>query len=322
VRFNLSRAEEMGETTISWDLNVDRPRITDSDPNQLKVLHSNAAHLAHLVEKSCVEIDLPPKHWHPTFAQYAEVLHDADWLRGVAIAKDRDIAFVSDDLVLRTIARFHGVQTFGTYALVEAQRQINDVSDLQHLSRLDSLVRVGLLDLPDSLDRAARLAFHEHLRPGTSTRLLARPATWSDPLAAYRLFAAVRDPLIDERRFTDLAAWTAAAALGSTLRMNVVERGSLIATLFLATMMHADLDGVPVREFVASARSIVRATGLNPETYDPLREMVLHMRRDLFDDESLKQVPGELRTAMILRTFGELPEEDQAIVLSTLVSSS
>jgi hypothetical protein len=42
------------------------------------------------------------------------------WLSSIALAADREIAFYSDDVSLRALARGRGVRTFGTLALLEA----------------------------------------------------------------------------------------------------------------------------------------------------------------------------------------------------------
>jgi tetratricopeptide (TPR) repeat protein len=158
-------------------------------------------------------------------------IDDADsWLAPIALAKQRKIPLWSDDVAHRNLARFFGVDAFGTTMLQQVRAdlklEIGELDD-QSLERVMADRRAEILraleqrvvDVPASVDTVIEQARRERWTPTLAASTVGRPAWWHHAATPWQ---DLRDILVsaeDDGESTD--AWQVAAMWGvSALTMD------------------------------------------------------------------------------------------------------
>jgi tetratricopeptide (TPR) repeat protein len=111
----------------------------------------------------------------------------AAWTSALDLAVDRRTILWSDDPVQRSLARSHGLAATSTTAILDVLMQRGMVSMGDHEAAIRTLIRKSVGDMPFDEMRLLDLAEDECWRPTFVAQVLARPASWRNPIRAATL---------------------------------------------------------------------------------------------------------------------------------------
>jgi len=192
--------------TLGWDAKQDRPRITETEPEEAEAFARRSDRVVELLARS------ERRGW-PGLKRFAEFSGDGTWLSALDLAMSEQRAFWCDDRALRQLAASEGAQTFGTVDLLAALEAASTLEPALGTAIRASLVAAYHVDLDFDLDVMTLAAELDGWMPKGSAAALARVHSWPDPAACVR-FASTAMARIAATSPTAIANWTAAVALG------------------------------------------------------------------------------------------------------------
>jgi hypothetical protein len=163
-------------------------------------------------------------------------------LSPLALAAETGTTLWCDDIVLRGIAREHGIPAFGTLALLHALIDADRTPDTLREDVI-RLARGYVTDIMLAPDELLSLAAENQYKPGPATAALSRPVFWAAPETATDIFLELVDAVNTHAPDT-LSAWLHAASAGLAARRPegaLAEHAESLAEA-TAARIHADSD--------------------------------------------------------------------------------
>lgn len=136
-----------------------------------------------------------------------------DWITGLDYAIEHQLAYWSDDRILRTLARSRGVPTFGTMSLIRRSAENGSISEDEFRLLESELLRNYYVDIPYSREVYSAGAAGDGWRPLGVAASLTRKHVWSRPeeVAEFAMHAASQ---VAGRSPDEITGWVGSAAVG------------------------------------------------------------------------------------------------------------
>lgn len=275
--------------TMGWDPPADRPVIIEIDEVEADRWARRAEQLVARA-RDCVIKDVSESRDEPP-SPGTERLLSSLWL-----ARKEGVPLWSDDPAIRSVARNEGVPTFGTVSLVRALAERGALTGEQHDQALQSMMRARLVDLPTNPEHILGVAEEENWRGEAAALPLSRPFTWTDPLAAFRIYRECVVHAVEEAPEA-VETWTGSAALGLGRAVAPPIRGRAIATVLVSGFLGSGGDPNLLPQFLAGIRAAAEVVGAD----DPLRkvaQMLLKALREEFGEDRLAQLFAHIVSAL------------------------
>ncbi len=226
------------------------------------------------------------------------------WASAVELASERALPLLSDDLVLRQLARAKGVAAFGTYALARVLREAGRIDDATAKAFDGLFFERAVVDLPTAREWIETSAATNNWRSSPSLLAAARPAMWTDASAAIGFFASIFQRVHREAP-EQLSSWAFAAMLGGSFLPGVAAR-SFIADLLLAAILAAGSASSQVGSLVVAAREAARRLGAG-DPLEPTAAKLLNLAAAELTPASAAQ--------FTISVFAALDEADRIAVM-------
>ena len=305
---DLLRSREMfsieSAGSLSWDLDANRPSLTDADESIRSLLEERASEMAH----SLRWIRVVP--WR-TFQRFPEFDQAAfrPWIGLVDYCAATGTSFYCDDVGLRRFARANGVAAFDTTALVDGLSDSGRISADETKRIYIRLASEFAVDLPQSRQLLRSLIERDGFESLPAAYLLSRPVHWSQDYS--QSLNEVRSLLrqVAAVDYELLPRWAAMAALGLARASGAIKAG---LALIVEQVLNASTAGMRASLFFA-ARSVAAELG----GVDPVPALV-----EILLDVMAGAVPPEERARLVLALFSEVPDTDRRDVVAALLKSA
>ena len=221
-----------------------------------------------------------------------------------------------DDLALRRLALHIGIRCFGTYALLEARRELPGSIGLPSNSEVRRrLLRHRIGDVPLTWDEIDDIATHEDA--SSVCFLLSRPANWWNMPRMFQWYRERVDACVETNRYNEVPALTYSAILGLG-RADAANELAQGAAGILATAVNSGIDHSEVPVLVDAARQASRRLDPRGES-DPLPAVVELLTQALSHSLAQTNVPRTAIVEHIVNLFRSMTEEDRHIVTRAIL---
>lgn len=294
---------------IGWDARAKRPSLTE---------HGEALAESWAVEADQVHQELR----HLSVVDDRQTPDISTWNAAFLLAKKLEMPLWADDVAIRRLAQFEGIQAFSTADLIEVARGL-DIGGMPSQDELEAkLIAERIVDA-NLTQKLSVIAESEAWQPaGYAALAMSRPASWGDlrlGLAEYQRI--VRELQQDAGK---VGAWAAAAGRGLATAVPSGSRPDRVGALLAWTAMNAEPMLSVDRLFDASEVK-------DDETASVLAELInvgLYLQRSYFDsgdvvthivrvlsDVLTSTIPTTLAAKFLVRAISALPLDirDQAM---------
>ncbi|WP_146877508.1 PIN domain-containing protein [Actinomadura madurae] len=298
--------------TIGYDEERDLPYFTEISQVEADRRADEAARLRDLIH----QLTCRPQPALKTFDDH-EVLPLSAWASAVDLAKHLQVALWSDDPVLRTVARQIGIGATSTPALLDYLLHRGEVTNADHEHALRTLIKAQVTDFPIREERLLQLAEDERWAPTSVAVALSRPAAWTDPLRAGKLFGQIVIQVAAHQP-QGLIDWLCLATQGAAASAPTPSAASDLASRLLTIAIHlGKATSSDAAALTAAAREgLSRAADPAQPAYPDLLPTCAQLLRDRYTQDSN---PG-LATRIVINMFGAHSRSERTVVLQSLLS--
>jgi len=179
ARMAVVSARRLADGVFGYDSGIGQPTFSEIDDHQRTAARERAERTLGMMSGwgSVRSGDLPPP-------REIEEDHFRPWDAAVRVALSRGCILWCDDLALRRLAKSVGVNTFGTWALLEVLSPEDEWAWLPTIGEMKlRLLRARIADVPISLSELS-IDTDLHEEPDMAVKLfLRRPVVWNDDAA-------------------------------------------------------------------------------------------------------------------------------------------
>ncbi|MGC5165396.1 PIN domain-containing protein [Luteimicrobium sp. DT211] len=293
--------------TLGWDVENQRPLITETDEAEAQALSRRADRVVELLSRS------ERRGW-PGLKRFAKFGGEGAWLSALDFALSEERAFWCDDRSLRQLAASEGAQTFGTVdliaALVSADRLTPDVAAAVQATLIAGF-HVDFDFDADVMELAAEIGGWQ---PKGAAIALSRAHSWRVPADCLR-FASDAMALVATDSPSALAGWTWAAAVGLVrITGGNVEGASENIRILLSYLTAQSWLRPDTFPFVM--QGIRTATTELPGVTDPLRTVIERIFAAISEKHGASQA-----AEFIMMLVANLDETDRLTAAEAILTS-